>query len=74
MLQPHVFLHNFANFYSKSKILDIFQQRTEWAYRKHTLFLMRVLRKLGNRKKQSVKSFGGHPVYIYLCIIYKLTV
>ena len=26
------------------------------------LFLTRVLRMLRNRKKQSVQSFGGHPV------------
>jgi hypothetical protein len=53
MLQPHVFLHNFANFYSKSKILDICQQRMEWAQRKHILFLVRMLRELRNHKKQS---------------------
>ena len=53
MLQPHVFLHNFANFYSKSKILDIFQQRTELAQKKHILFLVGMLRELRNCKKQS---------------------
>ena len=58
LLHHHVFLHNFFNFSSKLKILVIFQQRTEWAGRKHMIFLTRVLRKF--------RYHTGHPVYEHI--------
>ena len=54
---------SFSFFNSKSKVLDIFQQRTEWAYKKHMVFSMGVLKRLRNWEKQSGPSFFRYPVW-----------
>jgi hypothetical protein len=41
-----------------------FSDREQNGHIENILFLIRVLKKLRNSKKQSVKSFGGHPVFI----------
>ena len=62
LCHPHVFLHNSFVFNSKSKILDIFQQRTKWAYRKHMVFLTRVLKKDEKLQETKWAQFLRHPV------------
>ena len=57
----HVSLHNLFNINSKSKFLVIFQQRTEWAERKHIVFLHSVLRKLRNCGKEKWKENWWTP-------------
>ena len=70
MLCPHVFLRNFFNINSNSKILVIFQQRTEWASRKNKVFLMRVLRKLRKSQKTKWEKNWWTPCTICLSLLY----